>query len=76
MTISIMFLWAPSDNSKDYAYYEQGANVDGDDGNSAGIEMTQTDNMLQPAFSIDDEGDEPVYDKENAKSHVAAADSL
>lgn len=50
--VAIMVLWAPNENSKRYAYYEENLNVDGDDG----MELEeQDDNSLAPAFSIDDD---------------------
>lgn len=53
--IAIMYLWAPNENSKMYAYYEENVNLgDGEDG----MEMDESmdNNTLAPAFSID--GDE------------------
>jgi len=65
--LAIMFLWAPNENSKRYAYYEENVNLDGED-DGTGMELEQQDNSLQPAFSIDGEegegdladDDEPV----------------
>merc|ERR1711871_134572 len=56
--IAIMWLWAPNENTKQYAYYEQNINMDGDDG-ADGIEMEAVDNSLgDPSFTIDDNIDE------------------
>jgi len=63
--LAIMYLWAPNENSKRYAYYEENVNLDADDGDE-GMEMETQSNSLQPAFSIDgeEEPESPTADDE------------
>jgi hypothetical protein len=56
--LAIMYLWAPNENSKRYAYYEENVNLDGDDG----MELEQQDNSLAPSFSIDGEDGDDMQD--------------
>ena len=51
--LAIMYLWAPNENSKRYAYYEENVNL-GDDDDGMELESQAT---VAPAFSIDDEGE-------------------
>jgi hypothetical protein len=74
--LAIMCLWAPNENSKRYAYYEENVNLDGDDG--ASIEMEHQDNSLVPAFDIgEDEEDieNPVCDAEAGEVESKAVPS-
>jgi len=52
--LAIMFLWAPNENSKRYAYYEENVNTD----EGTGLELETQENTLGPSFSIDDDEDE------------------
>jgi len=68
--VAIMYLWAPNENSKNYAYYSESVNLnDADD--EDGIELDSADNSLAPAFSIDDEAqEEERFDEEAGEVQV------
>jgi len=68
--VAIMYLWAPNENSKNYAYYSESVNLnDADD--EDGIELDSADNSLAPAFSIDDEAqEEERFDEEAGEAQV------
>jgi len=73
--LAIMYLWAPNENSKRYAYYEENVNLgEVDDGME--LDESMDHNSLAPAFSIDDdEVNEDEKDLEGGNEPPAYNDS-